>query len=79
MREHSQNVLALPLFIGVTLGNTAIAACDPVVSGERAADTYVRDEIAQVAPQAVVETTFLPLPRTCPRTPAGRVRWDLCT
>ncbi len=78
MREHSPNVLALPLFIGVTLGNTAVAVCDPIVSSERVADSYVRNEITQFAPQAVVETTFLPLPRTCPHTPAGRVRWDLC-
>jgi hypothetical protein len=71
-------VLALLLFIGVTIGNTAIAVGDCVVSSERLADTYVRDEITQSAPQAVVETSFLPVPRTCPRTPAGRVRWDLC-
>ncbi len=79
MQEHSRDVLALPLLIGVTLGTTAIAVCDPVVSSERVADTYVPSEITQFAPQAVVETTFLPLPRTCPHTPAGRARWDLCT
>ena len=78
MRGHLRTVLALPLFIGVTLGNTAIAVGGPIVSSDRFADAYVRDEITQFAPQAVVETSFLPLRRSCPRTPAGRIRWDLC-
>ncbi len=77
MREHLRNGLPLPLVMGVMLG-TANAVCDPVVSSERLPDTYVRDEITQLAPRAVVETTFLPLPRSCPRSPGGRVRWDLC-
>ena len=78
MRERLRNVIALPLFVGATLGNAPIAAGDPVLTSDRFADTYVRDEITQPAPQAVVETAFLPLAPTCPRTPAGRVRWDLC-
>lgn len=78
MCTHLSNIAALPLIVGVTLGNTVIAAGDPVLSSERLADSYVRDEITQTAPQAVAETYFLPLSRTCPRTPAGGSRWDLC-
>lgn len=78
MCAHLSNMAALPLIIGATLGNIALAAGDPVLSSERLADSYVRDEITQVAPEAVAETYFLPLARTCPRTPAGRSRWDLC-
>jgi hypothetical protein len=78
MREHLRYVPALSLFIGVLLGNPSNAVGDPVVSSDRLTDTYVHHDSTQLAPQAVVETTFLPLPPICPRTPAGRVRWDLC-
>jgi hypothetical protein len=70
---------ALPLIVGIALtGTVNSAACDPVLSTSRLADTNVRDDIKQYGPDAVAETYFLPLPRTCPRTPAGHLRWDLC-
>ena len=78
MCAHLSKMATLPLIVGVALGSTAIAAGNPVLSSERLADSYVRDEITQLTPQAVAETYFLPLPRTCPRTPAGGRRWDLC-
>lgn len=71
-------ISALPLIVAATLG-TAVskAACDPVLSSDRLADTYVRNEIGPRAPELVSETYFLPLPTSCPRTPAGYSRWDL--
>ena len=72
-------IAGLPLIIGATVGETVTpAACDPLVSSDRLADTYVPDDMRQFAPQVVAETYFLPLPRACPRTPAGYSRWDLC-
>ncbi len=70
---------ALPVMVGVTLtGGVEPAACDPVLSSNRPADTYVRDNIKYYGSDVVAETYFLPLPRTRPRTPAGYLRWDLC-
>jgi hypothetical protein len=63
---------ALPLIVGIALTGTV------VLSTSRLADTNVRDDVKQYGPDAVAETYFLPLPRTCPRTPAGHLRWDLC-
>ncbi len=72
-------MIALAVIVGVTLtGAVKPAACDPVLSTNRLADTYVRDDIKQHGPEGVAETYFLPLPTTCPRTPAGHLRWDLC-
>ncbi len=76
---HLGLITALPVIVGVTLIRTVNpVACDPVLSTNRPADTYLRDDIKQQVPDVVAETYFLPLPRTCPRTPAGHLRWDLC-
>ncbi len=78
MRAHVAMMTALPLVVAEILGMTVSkAACDQVLSSERPADTYVRNEIGPRAPELVSETYFLPLPRSCPRTPAGYSRWDL--
>ncbi len=72
-------VAALPVMAGITFtGGVQPAACDPVLSSDRPADTYVREDVKHDRPRAVAETYFFPLPMTCPRTPAGYVRWDLC-
>lgn len=71
-------IAALPLIVAATLcTSVSKAACDRMLSSDRPADTYVRNEIGQFAPELVSETYFLPLPRSCPRTPAGYSRWDL--
>ncbi len=67
----------LPIIVAATLGTTVNrGACDRMLSSDRLADTYVRNESSQLAPELVSETYFLPLP-SCPRTPAGYSRWDL--
>ncbi len=72
-------MIALPAIVGVTLtGAVDAAGCDPVLRSNRPADTYVRDDIKHYGSDVAAETYFLPLPRACPRTPAGYVRWDLC-
>ncbi len=69
---------ALPLAVAATLGSSVNkAACDRMLSSDRPADTYIRNEISQLAPELVNETYFLPPPTSCPRTPAGYRRWDL--
>ncbi len=71
-------IAALSVIVVATIGASASeAAWDRMLSSDRLADTYVPNEIGQLAPEIVSETYFVPLPRSCPRTPAGYSRWDL--
>ncbi len=67
-----------PVMIGALLAGMEVAAGDPVSRSNRPADTYPGDEIRHYRLDDVAETYLFPPPKTCPRSPAGHVRWDLC-
>ncbi len=66
------------MVIGTLLAGMDVAAADPVLRSNRPADTYVGDEIKRYRLDEVPETYLFPPPKSCPRTGAGHVRWDLC-